>query len=1209
MSDGGAVYDPTVASEELRAQVEAAAGVRLDAMSPAFIADFKDNARKEGNRMFKKKMFQQAAEMYSAAIAADGKDANMFSNRSAAYLAMNRLDEAYEDAAKCIRLNAAFAKGYYRLGVVLMARGENRDAVVAFQQGLGVDGTNQDLQRKLDEALRLFNKDRRRYARELTSARKDLVLALREARRQELQLLMRNQYKQSMTSPDWDIEDYDWRPTFLPRLRQTAVNTKFTDKHKPHLKALASYVRALGELETPKPCLSSYVDVARIQGYTAALTKLLAARPGAHVLAIGNGGATLALACASAASFAAYDTSTPPAMTSVVERSRILYRMAKQVLRANKSHRLEVAPGTSVPLGNFVTLVDRPLHRVRSSDDDPVPDNDDDDGNDPDDDGYSTLAHGPADVLVTDAFDALVLGARVVPMVRDAAKRKLCRLGCRIIPAKVRVYAVASSMRVGTISGLDLSSLNVYRWHPSLEACRLNAETTPRRDLTAPFLLCEIDLQRILDMERAAADSSEGNSATAPAIPPNKRTAPAEFVHDAVVSPAATAAGKCNALCVFFVLDFAGDGSRCATNWRRGKQLLHEAGHERSDPHLGVLDSIAQSVHYLDEFDVRRVGDTIPIRVQHDGSMLVLSHASLPSVRPRHAYIPKWHYDMLFDSQRNDAYEAALRRAIADTRSAKGLKPLIPPSSADADADADDPRDESWEAVARRAIRMGRAPPPPPSRIAGWATSKHASEEVLVLDVGAGTGILSMLAARHGADKVVGCEQSVHMCDVGEECEVLNGYAGQCLLLNKDVRRMLCKDDPMLEKSGGVKPDGTAPELERRADVLVYEVFDSGLIGEGALHLVHHARSRLLTPDARLVPMGATVYAQPICMRTTACRTSHPASGRTERFDVSCANRYRWRPDYEGVELGAADGEPWIALAEPTEVFTFDFYESELNMQPLERVITFDVDPGAAEQIGRAKAKLARRMREERREAAEGDEEAKAESLPPPSPPRPPRPPPSQKDRLDDCDTDEDEDEGEGQVHEHDAGGGHPHGGVAPEDADFEAGVRAAVSRLPPDELDGGPDAPPLVCNAIAFWFDLHMDASTMLTTSPYAATEGNRKGPTWQQAVQYVEERKVSVGEALEVTAKHDTYGISFGLRGGAAVGNGDTGVPLFDAAWDVSRQRMESMNDSLARTVVQSPLEFRRASAAAVELAARPQDFGLDAGHAARFCQRMLS
>jgi len=39
---------------------------------------------------------------------------------------------------------------------------------------------------------------------------------------------------------------------------------------------------------------------------------------------------------------------------------------------------------------------------------------------------------------------------------------------------------------------------------------------------------------------------------------------------------------------------------------------------------------------------------------------------------------------------------------------------------------------------------------------------------------------------------------------------------------------MLCKDDPLLEKTGGVKPYGTAPELERRADVLVYEVFDSG---------------------------------------------------------------------------------------------------------------------------------------------------------------------------------------------------------------------------------------------------------------------------------------------------------------------------------------------------------------------------------------------
>lgn len=71
------------------------------------------------------------------------------------------------------------------------------------------------------------------------------------------------------------------------------------------------------------------------------------------------------------------------------------------------------------------------------------------------------------------------------------------------------------------------------------------------------------------------------------------------------------------------------------------------------------------------------------------------------------------------------------------------------------------------------------------------------------------------------------------------------------------------------------------------------QVFDSGLIGEGVLHILAAAREKLAAPGALLVPASARVYAQPIQMRLES------AAG----FDVSQANRWRWRPDYEGVNL------------------------------------------------------------------------------------------------------------------------------------------------------------------------------------------------------------------------------------------------------------------------------------------------------------------
>ena len=60
------------------------------------------------------------------------------------------------------------------------------------------------------------------------------------------------------------------------------------------------------------------------------------------------------------------------------------------------------------------------------------------------------------------------------------------------------------------------------------------------------------------------------------------------------------------------------------------------------------------------------------------------------------------------------------------------------------------------------------------------------------------------------------------------------------------ARRMLTRESPGIVRRAGVelKPDGSHPEMDRRADALVYEVFDSGLIGEGALHIVAAARER-----------------------------------------------------------------------------------------------------------------------------------------------------------------------------------------------------------------------------------------------------------------------------------------------------------------------------------------------------------------------------
>ncbi len=49
------------------------------------------------------------------------------------------------------------------------------------------------------------------------------------------------------------------------------------------------------------------------------------------------------------------------------------------------------------------------------------------------------------------------------------------------------------------------------------------------------------------------------------------------------------------------------------------------------------------------------------LRVQQDRNQILFS--SVPAQqRPRHAFIPRWHFDMVQDHMRNDAYDRAISR-------------------------------------------------------------------------------------------------------------------------------------------------------------------------------------------------------------------------------------------------------------------------------------------------------------------------------------------------------------------------------------------------------------------------------------------------------------------------------------------------------------------------------------------------------------------
>ncbi|KAK3239273.1 hypothetical protein CYMTET_50790 [Cymbomonas tetramitiformis] len=77
----------------------------------------------------------------------------MHSNRSAACLGMGAVEEAAREARLCTQQNAAWSKGYARLGEALLALGQWDNAVDALKDGLELDPHNAAIQDTLQRAV------------------------------------------------------------------------------------------------------------------------------------------------------------------------------------------------------------------------------------------------------------------------------------------------------------------------------------------------------------------------------------------------------------------------------------------------------------------------------------------------------------------------------------------------------------------------------------------------------------------------------------------------------------------------------------------------------------------------------------------------------------------------------------------------------------------------------------------------------------------------------------------------------------------------------------------------------------------------------------------------------------------------------------------------------------------------------------------------
>ncbi|MEM1277854.1 MAG: 50S ribosomal protein L11 methyltransferase [Pseudomonadota bacterium] len=115
---------------------------------------------------------------------------------------------------------------------------------------------------------------------------------------------------------------------------------------------------------------------------------------------------------------------------------------------------------------------------------------------------------------------------------------------------------------------------------------------------------------------------------------------------------------------------------------------------------------------------------------------------------------------------------------------------------------------------------------------------------MLVLEIGAGTGLLAMMAARAGAEHVVTVEENPLMAEIAKSCIALNGFADRITVVTGHSTDLVVGET-----------------LPRRADLLVHEILSSSIVTEGMLPSIAHARAALLTPEAKLLPDRIEIHA------------------------------------------------------------------------------------------------------------------------------------------------------------------------------------------------------------------------------------------------------------------------------------------------------------------------------------------------------------
>ena len=184
------------------------------------------------------------------------------------------------------------------------------------------------------------------------------------------------------------------------------------------------------------------------------------------------------------------------------------------------------------------------------------------------------------------------------------------------------------------------------------------------------------------------------------------------------------------------------------------------------------------------------------------------------------------------------------------------------------------------------------------------AMNSAIREGDVVLDIGTGSGLLSMIAADCGAKEIITCEMSKTISEVAEKIIQKNGFDHIIRVINKNSKDLILGQD-----------------INKKVDVLVSEILSSEFVGEGIQASLLDAKKRLLKKTGKMIPEGGNIMIALI--ENTGKLAEELFAEKALGYDISDFNSIT-----TNMMTPMLKDEP-VFLSDPIEAFTFDFRNFE----------------------------------------------------------------------------------------------------------------------------------------------------------------------------------------------------------------------------------------------------------------------------------------